>query len=412
MRSSISCYQSSFEVSNHSSNTSFINTSFLSLERESLNSLFSRVFFSPPAIAASCRRPSDPPDLNSSVVLLSSIDRPPLEQSSNNTEMLTSRSALQFPKEPLDLQSSPTSDLKGKGLLDPSSSNLRGTGGGMAAEGRWTAQASSIRSPSFVGNTALGVQVIGHKTMDSNQRDFEILRRKSQGPLMIKDVIEEAPRKVIYVEGKGKSIAVEELISMTPKADKAILEVNKIDPFASSSECSILVTSGNKFEILNMENDIMVEDGEKKGKLVDENNLLTNYSVGITTLDKSLAEKEDYCCGKTDSNMTKKNGVNGESTKVRLDKELRWNGISSQKSVRLKLESPGFGSLYMRPKEDGTTRANNSLALASVSQGKAPTARQRSPYKISSTFPDAAESPGPLTPKRSSSLVTFPRDKP
>ncbi|KAI0524605.1 hypothetical protein KFK09_003982 [Dendrobium nobile] len=77
-------------------------------------------------MAASCRRPSDPPDLNFPVVLPSSIDRLPLEQSTNITETLTSRSALHVPKERLDSQFSPTSDLKGKGLLDPSSSVLRG----------------------------------------------------------------------------------------------------------------------------------------------------------------------------------------------------------------------------------------------------------------------------------------------
>ncbi|PKU60255.1 hypothetical protein MA16_Dca024485 [Dendrobium catenatum] len=48
----------------------------------------------------------------------------------------------------------------------------------------------------------------------------------------------------------------------------------------------------------------------------------------------------------------------------------------------------------------------------SQGQNKTPTARRRSPYKITSTFPGAADSPGPLTPKRSTSLVNFPRDKP
>ncbi|PKU83279.1 hypothetical protein MA16_Dca006680 [Dendrobium catenatum] len=43
--------------------------------------------------------------------------------------------------------------------------------------------------------------------------------------------------------------------------------------------------------------------------------------------------------------------------------------------------------------------------------GKAPTARRRSPYKIISTFPGTAKSSGPLTPRRSSSLVNLPRDK-
>jgi len=95
------------------------------LERESLNSLFSRASFSPPAMAADCRRPSDPPDLNPPVVLPCSIDRPPLEQSTNYNGTLTSRSDLQFSKEQLDSQFPPLSDLKGKGVLDPSSSDLR-----------------------------------------------------------------------------------------------------------------------------------------------------------------------------------------------------------------------------------------------------------------------------------------------
>ncbi|PKU88116.1 hypothetical protein MA16_Dca014550 [Dendrobium catenatum] len=43
-----------------------------------------------------------------------------------------------------------------------------------------------------------------------------------QGPLVVKDGVEEAPRKAIYMEGKGKSIASEENYSKTPKADPVL----------------------------------------------------------------------------------------------------------------------------------------------------------------------------------------------
>ncbi|KAI0499483.1 hypothetical protein KFK09_017687 [Dendrobium nobile] len=81
-------------------------------------------------MAAPCRLPSDPPDLNSNVDLQSSFDHLPLAQSSDCAEQLSSRSVLKVFKDrsdsliPSTLPAS-SSDFKGMGLLDPLSPAFR-----------------------------------------------------------------------------------------------------------------------------------------------------------------------------------------------------------------------------------------------------------------------------------------------
>ncbi|PKU78230.1 hypothetical protein MA16_Dca022006 [Dendrobium catenatum] len=81
---------------------------------------------------------------------------------------------------------------------------------------------------------------------------------------------------------------------------------------------------------------------------------------------------------------------------INLNSDYKDSIIRSHKSGSLRINEPSKEVRKIFP----------------VFPGKAPTARRISPHKITSTFPGAAESPGPLTPKRSSSLVNLPRDKP
>ncbi|PKU81882.1 hypothetical protein MA16_Dca003899 [Dendrobium catenatum] len=64
--------------------------------------------------------------------------------------------------------------------------------------------------------------------------------KTSQGALVIKEVSDVAPKKIIHVKGKGKSIA-EDLENVTPRTNKVCSTLNSNDPAASSSRMKIYI---------------------------------------------------------------------------------------------------------------------------------------------------------------------------
>lgn len=119
----------------------------------------------------------------------------------------------------------------------------------MVAEGRQPSLASAEKMSSFRGNKN---QVLGGNILlvdGSKQRNLDLVNKSSRGAFVIKENSGDGPKKIIHLEGKGKSISKDFEI-VIPRLDKGLLSLNSIGPFTSSSGMKIFVNEfGNSNEI-------------------------------------------------------------------------------------------------------------------------------------------------------------------
>ncbi|XP_020696269.1 uncharacterized protein LOC110109514 [Dendrobium catenatum] len=116
----------------------------------------------------------------------------------------------------------------------------------------------------------------------------------------------------IHLDLNGKT---DEMVATKVRKPEAVLS-KKLN-----SDCSILVTNCNKFEIMGMDNEILMEEEVQERNVVNDKSLFINSLVGIK-LNESVNETEDNVCDRTDFKYSKSNAVNGDSNKVMLAKEL------------------------------------------------------------------------------------------
>ncbi|KAI0524784.1 hypothetical protein KFK09_004170 [Dendrobium nobile] len=149
----------------------------------------------------------------------------------------------------------------------------------MEADGRRPSLASVTRSSSITTskNQILG----GNQTFSGFKHDdFNMMNRKLNGALVIKDFSEAFPKKVLPVEGKGKVIA-ENLEMLTPREVKSSMILNSNDLAASSSGMKIFVNRFGNSNAITGQSVINVISPNSVNKSLHENDIMAGRKLDI-----------------------------------------------------------------------------------------------------------------------------------
>ncbi|KAI0488502.1 hypothetical protein KFK09_028336 [Dendrobium nobile] len=164
----------------------------------------------------------------------------------------------------------------------------------MATESCLPSQVPATRPPSFIGNSKINLKM--NEKLSSPQH-LEDRMKKLNGPLVIRDVSEAEPRKIIYVKGKGKGVVDSESKS-TPGTEKSHSGMNLLDPEASSTGMKLFV---NRFVNSSINSDIEIKQNPVKMSISNTHealNLENNLDV-----DKVIDKMQTYS-GKVGINNT------------------------------------------------------------------------------------------------------------
>ncbi|PKU84647.1 Phospholipase A(1) DAD1, chloroplastic [Dendrobium catenatum] len=112
--------------------------------------------------------------------------------------------------------------------------------GGMVVDGWRPSLAAAVRGNVVTGGSNQNLGGDGRLKIGSIRSIANPGNRFSNGPLVIKDNISDVPKKISYVEGKGKAVAYDNDIR-TLWVSKSSSEQMVVDPSASSSELKIYV---------------------------------------------------------------------------------------------------------------------------------------------------------------------------